>query len=532
MLLLIDEYTMKSKVLTLILLVCAASLAAKVKLPALIGDNMMLQQQTQVKLWGEAAPGAEVKVTPSWSGKTVTCRADGSGRWMLKLKTPAGGYTPYQITFEEGRAEDFSAGQGDFPGKQDNSFAGQDNSFTKKKKLSVKKQHSAKQEQPENETVVVKDILIGEVWLAGGQSNMQMPLKGFAGCCVKNGLDDAIAAADMKGVRMFNVPMRQSYTVQETCEGSWMTTQNFTDVMEFSATAFYFAANLSRALHLPVGIVNCSYGGTRVESWLPRDILQNYPDINTDSVAISRVQPDYERPMLTYNAMFNPIKNYTVKGIIWYQGCSNVGRHATYAQRLSEMVAHWRGEMRLGEIPFYFVEIAPYDYDSGDAVNGARLREAQFRAQSLIPNSAMISTNNLVEPYERYNIHPGNKKGVGHRLSYLALNRTYGMKQVCCFGPQYKSWTVKKNEAWVALDHLEMGVCRNYDIRGFEVAGEDRIFYPADKVWLHWQTNEVVVSSEKVAVPVAVRYCFRDFQPGTLIGGNELPLVPFRTDDW
>ena len=142
-------------------------------------------------------------------------------------------YTTYQITFEEGRAEELSAGQGDSPGKQDDSFteqddsfAKQDDSFTKKKKLSVKKQLSAKREQAENETVVVKDILIGEVWLASGQSNMQMPLKGFAGCCVKNGLDDAIAAADMKGVRMFNVPMRQSYTVQETCEGSWMTTQN------------------------------------------------------------------------------------------------------------------------------------------------------------------------------------------------------------------------------------------------------------------------------------------------------------------
>ena len=143
---------MKSKVLTLILLVCAASLSAKVKLPALIGDNMMLQQQTEVRLWGEATPGAEVKVTPSWDGKAATCRVDGSGKWMLKLKTPAGGYTPYEITFEEGRTEEPSAKQ--------------DNSFSKNKKLSVKKkQFSAKREQPESETVVLKNILIGEVWL-------------------------------------------------------------------------------------------------------------------------------------------------------------------------------------------------------------------------------------------------------------------------------------------------------------------------------------------------------------------------------
>lgn len=302
--------------------------------------------------------------------------------------------------------------------------------------------------------------------------------------------------------------------------------------MEFSATAFYFASNLSRALHVPVGIVNCSYGGTKVESWLPRDILETYPDVPVDSASIARIQPDYERPMLTYNGMFRAIRHYTVKGIIWYQGCSNVSTYQTYAERLATMVQRWRKEMEQEQIPFYFVEIAPYDYGSGDQANGARLREAQFKAQGLIPNSAMVSTNNLAEPYERYNIHPRNKKAVGHRLSYLALNLTYGKKQVCCFGPQYKSWTAKGNEAWVMFDHLDMGICRNYDIRGFEVAGEDRVFHPADSVWLHWQTNELVVSSKQVAEPVAVRYGFRDFLPGTLIGGNDLPAVPFRTDDW
>ena len=144
----------------------------------------------------------------------------------------------------------------------------------------------------------------------------------------------------------------------------------------------------------------------------------------------------------------------------------------------------------------------------------------------------MISTNDLVEPFERHNIHPREKQTVGRRLSYLALHLTYGMKHICCFGPQYKSHTVKGAEVWVSFDHLEMGLCRNYMIEGFEVAGEDRVFHPADKVTLHWETNEVIVSSQAVVRPVAVRYCFRDFQPGTLIGGNELPAVPFRTDSW
>lgn len=476
----------KKTFLSCLLLLCAATLGAKVKLPALVCDNMVLQQQAAVKLWGTATPRATVRVTPSWSGETALCHADDTGCWTLTLNTPAAGYTPYEIAFDDGEG-----------------------------------------------AVTVGNVLAGEVWLAAGQSNMQMPLKGFAGCPVQDGLDDAIGAAQADPyVRMFNVPMRQSYTPQETCGGRWMTTQDFTDVMEFSATAFYFASNLSRALHVPVGIVNCSYGGTKVESWLPKKILDTYPDVQTDSAAISQVQPDYERPMLTYNGMFRAIRHYTVKGIIWYQGCSNVGSYQTYAERLATMAGLWREEMGQKDIPFYFVEIAPYDYGSGDLANGARLREAQFKAQSLIPNSAMVSTNNLAQPYERYNIHPRLKKPVGHRLSYLALNLTYGKKQVCCFGPQYKSWTAKGNEAWVAFDHLDMGICRNYDIRGFELAGEDRVFHPADSVWLHWQTNELVVSSKKVQKPAAVRYCFRDFLPGTLIGGNDLPAVPFRTDDW
>ena len=468
------------------MLLASLTASAKVILPSLIADNMMLQQQTDVRLWGHAAPGAEVTITASWNGGTTwSCRADNDGQWSTVISTPDAGFTPYDITFDDGDGD-----------------------------------------------VKVGNILIGEVWLAAGQSNMQMPLKGFAGCCVQDGLDDAIAARQYEGVRMFNVPMRQSYTPQEQCGGRWMTTQNFRDVMEFSATAFYFATNLSQALGVPVGIVNCSYGGTRVESWLPKDILDGYDDITTDSAQISVLTPEYERPMVTYNGMFHPISRYTVKGIIWYQGCGNVNTYHTYTERLATMVSLWREELQQGDIPFYFVEIAPYDYGTGDEARGARLREAQFRAQSVIPNSAMVSTNDTAEPFERFNIHPRHKKVVGHRLSYLALNLTYGMTDICCFGPQYTGWEAKGNEAWVAFDHLDMGICRNYDLRGFEVAGEDRVFHPADSVWLHWQTNEMVVSSAEVERPVAVRYGFRDFLPGTMIGGNELPTVPFRTDDW
>lgn len=474
---------MKRRILSLSLLLCALHAGAKVKLPSLLCDNMMLQQQTEVRLWGEAAPGGEVRITPSWDGASVTCRADRQGHWLATLRTPEAGYTPHEITFDDG------------------------------------------------DPLTLKNVLVGEVWLASGQSNMEMPLKGFGGCCVKNGVDEAIAASG-EWVRMFNVPKRQCYEPQTECEGRWMTTEAAEDALEFSATAYYFARSVSRALHIPVGIVNCSYGGATVESWTNSALLETYPDISLKPEEIEKMTP-WERPLLMYNGMLKPVQHYTIRGIIWYQGCSNVGRHETYAQRLANMVSLWRSEWGLGELPFYFVEIAPYDYDNpAQDEKAAYLREAQFRAQSLIPNSAMISTNDLVEPFERFNIHPREKEKVGNRLSYLALNLTYGMKQIHCFGPQYKSWTVKGNEAWVSFDHLEMGICRNYDLQGFEVAGEDRVFHPADKVWLHWQTNEMVISSDRVSRPVAVRYCFHDFQPGTMIGVNELPTIPFRTDDW
>lgn len=480
---------MKKLTLATMMLCAVTTAGAKVTLSTLIGSNMVVQQQTDVRLWGTAKAGATVAVTPSWDGKTTTVKADKNGQWLLTVKTPKAGYTPYTITFSDGnRAED----------------------------------------------VKIDNVLVGEVWLTAGQSNMQMPLKGFSGCIIEDGVREAIEARRLPHVRMFTVPMRQMYTPQETCEGSWKTTAGYKNVMEFSASAWNFAKLLQQALDVPVGIVNCAYGGTRVESWLPKEILDTYSDINTDTAAIRKSLPNYERVMVTYNGMFRPIRHVTVKGILWYQGCSNVGSYQTYAGRLATMVKQWRSELGLGDIPFYFAEIAPYDYGSGESLEqkGALLREQQFKAQSLIPNSCMISTNNTVESYERFNIHPKNKKAVGERFCFVALNKTYGHKDLCCEGPTYKGLTIKGAEAWVGFDNLQMGVCRNYDLQGFELAGEDKKFYPADEATLHWQTNEVVLKSSKVAKPVAVRYCFRDFQPGTLYGGNGLPAVPFRTDNW
>lgn len=475
---------MKKSLLTLTFITLALGASAKVTLGSLIGDNMVLQQQTDARIYGKADPGSKITVTPSWDNKSYTTSTDRTGEWCLAVKTPKGGFTPYTITISDG------------------------------------------------EPVTIGNVLVGEVWLASGQSNMQMPLKGFPGCCIDNGYAEIASARNYADkVRFFTVPLTQSYELLDTVNASWAVPSPET-APEFSALAWHYAKQMADVLDVPVGIVSAAYGGAKVESWSSRELLEKYHDVSLDPKDIEPMV-HYWRPMLMYNAMFNPIKNYTYKGIIWYQGCSNVSSYETYADRLAAMVKLWRDEIGIGDIPFYAVEIAPYQYgDPNETGKAPFLREAQWKAVEMIPNSDMISINDLVKPYERFNIHPGNKEAVGRRLCDLALNKTYGKKQFLAGSPRYKSHRFMDGAAWVAIDSPNDGICRNYDIQGFEVAGPDKVFHPADSVWLHWQTNEMVVSSKDVPDPAAVRYCFRDFLPGTLYGGNFLPLIPFRTDDW
>lgn len=458
--------------------------AAKVTPAGMISDHAVLQQNADATLWGKATPGATVTATTSWSNDKVSVKADKEGRWTLDVKTPAASYTPHTITLSDG------------------------------------------------EPTVISDVLIGEVWLASGQSNMQMPLKGYGGCCLKDGWKEVAAARDWADkIRFITVPLTQSYTPVEDIDAAW-TLPSPETAPDYSAAAWWYAKRLANVLDVPVGIVSAAYGGAKVESWTSREILETYPDVSLDPADVEKLV-HYHRPLLMYNAMFLPIKDYTYKGIIWYQGCSNVGSHTTYGDRLAKMVKLWRDEIGQGDIPFYQVEIAPYVYDEASETGcAAYLREAQWKAADIIPNYGIIGTNDLVEPYECHNIHPADKENVGNRLADLALNKTYGKWQFRCEPPRYKGHKIDGNSVRVAIDAPVDGVCRNYDIRGFEIAGADRVFHPVENPPFDWRTNEVILSSPDVKEPVAVRYCFKDFQLGTLHGGNYLPLVPFRTDDW
>jgi len=474
---------MKKLTIAVMALAITAGASAALRPHSMLTDHMVLQQHTDATLCGTDTPGARITAAPSWDSRTYTTTAGADGRWSIDVATPAGSYSPYTITLTDDAGE----------------------------------------------SVTLDDVLVGEVWLASGQSNMEMPLKGFPGCCVRGGYDEIARAGEEAGkIRFYTVPRTQSYTPLDTVAAAWQV-PSADSAPEFSAVAWYYANRLTDVLGVPVGIVSAAYGGARVESWIPRDILEQYPDVSLKPADIEAMTP-YHRPMLMYNAMFNPVKHYTYKGIIWYQGCSNVGTWETYADRLAAMITRWRKEIGQGDIPFYAIEIAPYQYDGGEKGKSPYLRLAQWEAVGKVPEADMICINDLVEPYERYNIHPADKASVGKRLGDLSLNRTYGRKQFLAGSPRYKGHRFEGREAWVAIDSPNDGICRNYDIRGFEIAGPDGVFYPADRADLHWQTNEIIVESTHVGRPCAVRYGFGDFAPGTLYGGNYLPLIPFSTE--
>ena len=472
------------RVLTFLLAVMAAAgtISAKITLPEIIGDNMVLQQDTKVRIWGKASAGKTVTITTSWSREKTKVTADGDGNWLALVQTPAASYTQHSMVISDGEA------------------------------------------------VKLDNILIGEVWFCGGQSNMEMPLNGFWDCPIEGSNEEIATSGKRSGIRLVKIPKTGTLAPSETVEGKWELS-NPQNTRRFSATAWYFARMLNEALDIPVGLVSCNWGGTRVESWLPEEIVRTYGDIDYDSECCKKEQTwwHYSNVTIMYNGMYYPIRNYTVKGFIWYQGESNVGKHDTYPDRFKTLVNLWR-ENQGSESPVFLVELAPWLY-GGDGTSGARFREMQHNLAREISNCGVICTNDLVYPDEDTQIHPRNKKDVGHRLAYLALNRTYGQTGIECQYPEYKSFTIDGDTAEVFFDNAEDGLSPWKGLEGFEVAGEDKVFHKAE-ARVHTGHKSVLVRSDEVASPVAVRYCFRDFQIGNLVSGRGLPVLPFRTDNW
>lgn len=473
------------RLISIVILICScAAMEAKLTLSNICKDGMVLQQNSEAKIWGWSAPRAKITVTASWDSRKYTSTADKNGRWSVNVQTPAGSYQSYTISVTDG-----------------------------------------------TDAAVAEDVLVGEVWLASGQSNMEMPMRGFYNCPVENAADYICAPPATDKIRMFTVPIKQSYEPLDEVEAEWKGAEANT-VPDMSATAFFFARKLNQMLDIPVGIVSCAYGGARIESWTPKEILETYPDENLDRAHIEAMS-HYHRPYLAYNAMLNPVKGYTIKGFIWYQGCSNVGKHEQFVERMNTMVSHWRecwGD-RNAELPFYMVELAPYrNKPQTDVPYYALLREAQHKAAHEIANCGIIVTNDLVKSYEQDNIHPAKKKEVGERLAYMALNRNYGFSRVACDSPEAVRCYRMPNSCELAIEltNTYNGLSRWMEIEGLEVAGSEGIFYPVTYAYFEWEPKVLRIRSEFVWDPCEVRYGWGDFKPGNLKNVEGLPVAPFR----
>jgi len=477
---------MKNTVLLVVLAFCYVftAKAQQLKLASIFTDNMVLQQQSETPVWGYDKAGTTLSITGSWDSRTYTTTVDKDGKWKTNIQTPVAG-GPYSLTVKGTTA------------------------------------------------IELQNVWIGEVWLASGQSNMSMRLKGYQHQPVL-GSTEAILNAKNKKIHFINVPEMAAYKPLDSFEAQWMVASLET-TGECSAVCWFFSEMLNSQLEVPIGIINASYGGSNVETWMPPAACKQFKDIEIPPTSNETSPWIHNVPTLLYNGMIHPLAGYGIKGLIWYQGESNIFNVPRYAPSVAAMVDEWRKEWQCGEFPFYFAQIAPYDYKAWNFFTpqwpeiSAYQREAQIKSQYLIKNSAMAV---LMDIGEENQIHPARKREVGERLALLALSKTYGKSGFESESPEYERMEVEGNKIILYFSKQFMGLT-SYEkpLLLFEIAGENKVFIKA-QAYIDGEKGTVVVSSPLVKEPKAVRYAFKDFVVGELFGTGGLPVSSFRTDDW
>ena len=509
---------------SLTLIVLAASFAtADVRLPAIISDNMVIQADTKAPIWGWAKPKETVTVAIGKQKQTAT--ADANGKWMVKLKPMKPSDKPLEMV-----------------------VAGKN-------------------------IITVKNILVGQVWLGSGQSNMEWPVT------LAMDPNTEIRNAAYPAIRLFSIARSTAFSPAADCNGRWVECSPQT-VGGFSAVAYFFGRELHKELKQPVGLINSSWGGTIAETWISAGSLRANPDfapILQRHEATLKMYPngqsDYEKAFqqwqkdandaakaskpepakpalpfgmqnpqgasLLYNGMIAPVVPFAIKGVLWYQGESNAGRAKQYQTLFPALITDWRNQWHEGDFAFYFVQLANFfnhqpnnrpsqlpTLGKPEASGWAELREAQTMTLSL-PNTGMAVTMDIGNPYD---IHPTNKQEVGRRLALWALAKNYGFKELVYSGPLYKKMKIEKNGIRIYFDNVGSGFASNGEqLKGFAIAGEDQKF-----VWANATVdkNTVLVWSEKIDKPVAVRYGWANWIECNLFNKEKLPASPFRTDDW
>ena len=449
---------------------------AKVELPSIWGSNMVLQQQAVITFRGKANANKKVYVQASWNEKKVYTNSDKNGNWQLTLSTPeAGG--PFTLTFSDG------------------------------------------------EDLVLNNILIGEVWFCSGQSNMEMPVKGFRGQPVYGSQPYIVGANPKRPLRLFTVKnVWNIHPQNQGIDGSWVETTS-EEVANFSATAFFFGDLLQNTLDVPVGLINCSWSASKIEAWMDKEALSCFPEVELPDTHQIEFGWPAGTPTLLWNAMVNPWKGFPIKGVIWYQGEANSPNPSLYKKLFPAMVEQWRTFFKSEELPFYYVQIAPWQSEASEKLDWAWFRQCQLELMSEVPYTGMVITTDAGS--EKF-IHPAHKIKVGQRLAYWALAKTYGKKGFSYSGPIYKTAQCKDRIVEITFEFGEDGLIpENQKLRGFEMAGQDGIFMPAEAEIINGSAC-VKVWHPQVQHPREVRYCFRNYIEGNLFNNAELPAAPFR----
>jgi len=464
---------------------------AELKLPAIFGDNMVLQQQQAVPVWGWTTPGATVTVR--FAGQSKSACADAGGKWCLKLGKLKASFTPQTLVIESGETKSFT------------------------------------------------NILVGEVWLASGQSNMEKPIGKQPGQKPTFNAEAELAAANFPSLRLFKVDKVLSATPLADLQkfNGWQSCDsNALNSVSFSAAAYFFGREIFTNLNVPVGLIESSWGGTRIEPWTPPVGFEKVPTLAELAHAKTGTNKlSNTHPMAIYNAMIAPIAGFALRGALWYQGESNLmgtntdNRYKEYSDMMAALVGGWREVWGEGDFPFYFVQIAPFKYYGGAArrVNSpAMLPEfwtLQSQAARRIKHTGMVVTTDLVNNLD--DIHPRDKASVGHRLALLALDETYE-KEVESAGPAFEKMKIAGHTAVLTFEHAHGGLISKdgQPLTWFTIAGADGKFVPAAAKIVG---KTVEVSAVGMDKPVAVRFAWDETAQPNLFNQAGLPAEPFST---
>jgi len=470
----------------LVLAFAIAANAENLRVAHVFSDHMVLQRESDVDIWGWGEPGKPVRVSTSWNFNSYKTTVQEDSTWRVTVSTGVAG-GPYNVNVVSGK-----------------------------------------------DRVAITDVMLGEVWLCSGQSNMEMPISGF-GFQEIEGATDAImdAMETSKSVRVFSIKTPKKTEPVADVDARWQLSTP--DVVSgTSAVGYFFAKRLTKSLGVPVGIIVNAWGGSRIEPWMTKEVINNAGLTKEELDAIYAIQDQGgrwpETPELIWNGRVAPIVGYAAKGIIWYQGCSNIGQKC-YDKLQKAMVEMWRSAWGQ-DLPFIFTLLAPYSHGDPDGRWRSHFVENQLHTEKILSNAWAVCTETLGN---KVTIHPPRKREVADMMVQRALQNVYGINPgVSIELPRLDKWTVEADgSVKVRLTQVwsNLGSISSREVVGFELAGEDRSFHLADAE-VDWDGQTVIVRCADVPKPVAVRYGFRNWMGANLQKSNGIPVPPFRSDDW